>query len=331
MKITINDVAREAGVSKSTVSRVLSNNARISEETKEKVNEVINRLGYKPNIIARNLAKNQTRTLGVILPIDASDYFGNPIYIQIMQGISVFAQENNYFIMYAFGRDMEANTIKEYSSSSIVDGIIMMKSEVNDPIIKHLQQIQFPFVVIGRLEESNSGLWVDNDNVGITYKIVEELIKRGHEKIALIGAKENWTVSKDRLEGYKKALEAYNISYNNALVYHGMAFTEETGYEAMRKHIIDEIPTAIVTTDDLIAVGVNRYLNEMNIVGKAVIGFNNTAIASYQKPTLTSVEINGIQLGYEAAKLIVNFLETGNIKQPYKIVEADLVRRNSYK
>ena len=92
MKITINDVAREAGVSKSTVSRVLSNNARISEETKEKVNEVINRLGYKPNIIARNLAKNQTRTLGVILPIDASDYFGNPIYIQIMQGISVFAQ-----------------------------------------------------------------------------------------------------------------------------------------------------------------------------------------------------------------------------------------------
>ena len=102
MKVTINDVAREAGVSKSTVSRVISNNERISKETKDKVNEVIKRLGYKPNLIARNLAKSKTRTLGVVLPTEATDYFSNPIYTQIMQGISTFAQENNYYIMYAF-------------------------------------------------------------------------------------------------------------------------------------------------------------------------------------------------------------------------------------
>ena len=138
VKVTINDVAREAGVSKSTVSRVLSNHDRISDETKEKVNEVIKRLEYQPNITARNLAKNQTRTLGVVLPIDASDYFGNPIYIQMMQGMSLFAQEHDYFIMYAFGKTQdEEKCIKEFSNGGIVDGIIMLKTEVNDQKIKY--------------------------------------------------------------------------------------------------------------------------------------------------------------------------------------------------
>ncbi|WP_242861494.1 LacI family DNA-binding transcriptional regulator [Cellulosilyticum ruminicola] len=160
MKITINDVAREAGVAKSTVSRVLSNNPRISEGTRAKVNEVIKRLGYKPNVMARNLAKNQTKTIGVILPIDVATSFGNPIFIQMMLGISTYAQEKKYFLMYAFGKDEEeTRNIQEFSTNGAVDGIIIIHSEQNDKIIKNLREANFPFVVIGRPGRETSVLW----------------------------------------------------------------------------------------------------------------------------------------------------------------------------
>ncbi|MEE1071329.1 MAG: LacI family DNA-binding transcriptional regulator [Cellulosilyticum sp.] len=332
VKVTINDVAREAGVSKSTVSRVLSNHDRISDETKEKVNEVIKRLEYQPNITARNLAKNQTRTLGVVLPIDASDYFGNPIYIQMMQGMSLFAQEHDYFIMYAFGKTQdEEKCIKEFSNGGIVDGIIMLKTEVNDQTIKYLSKIKFPFVTIGKPNEEGTGLWVDNDNMGTTYDLVEQLVRDGHKKIALISAKENWMVSKERLEGYKKALLKHKIAYRADLVYHGEAFTQDVGYKGIEQICKKEIPTAIIGIDDLIAVGINRYLNNVNMQEKIIIGFNNTALATYQTPSFSSVEIQGLRLGYEAAKLLVDYLQDKVAYNYHKIIESKLIKRGNYK
>lgn len=332
MKVTINDVAREAGVAKSTVSRVLSNNPRISEETKLRVNEVIEKLGYKPNVMARNLAKNQTKTIGVILPIDVATSFGNPIFIQMMLGISTYAQEKKYFLMYAFGKDEEEErNIKEFSTNGVVDGIIIMKSEENDKIIKGLRKANFPFVVIGRPGRETSALWVDNDNFGTTYEIVEELIKKGHQQIAFISAKKRWTVSKDRLEGYKRALEMQGLNYNEKLIYHGDDFTEQVGHMAMEKILSEEMPTAIIATDDLIAVGINKYLEEKHINGKAIIGFNNTSLAAYQKPSLSSVEVYGNKLGYEAAKLLVEYLESSEKEHKHTIIETKLIRRASYK
>ena len=332
MKITINEVAQEAGVSKSTVSRVLSNNGRISKATKQKVNDVIKKLGYQPNITARNLAKNRTKTLGVVLPIDAGDYFGNPIYIQMMQGISLFAQENNYFIMYAFGKSKdEEQNINEFSNGGIVDGMIMLKTEVNDRKVEYLEKMKFPFVMRGRPNNSQKGLWVDNDNEKTMFDLVDELFTKNHKEIAFVGAKESWVVSKIRLAGYKRALKKHKVIYNKELVYHGEAFVEEVGYRAMQQLAHIETISAIVCTDDLIAVGVNRYLQEKNIKNKAIIGFNNTAIASYQSPTLSSVEIQGIRLGYEATKLLVDYLE-GNVPMNYhKVVETKLIRRQSYR
>ncbi len=331
MKVTINDVAREAGVSKSTVSRVISNNERISKETKDKVNEVIKRLGYKPNLIARNLAKSKTRTLGVVLPTEATDYFSNPIYTQIMQGISTFAQENNYYIMYAFCKEKsEEENIRDFSSTGVVDGIIMLKSEENDKTIKYLKKIKFPFVVIGRPSEENSVLWVDNDNVKSTYELTNELFEKNFKKIAFISAKENWIVSKDRLKGYKEALEKHFIKYDANLIYQGDSFTEGVGYEGMKCILEKENPQVIITTDDLLALGVNRYLKEVNINNKIIIGYNNTVLAAYQQPALSSVEIYGEKLGYEASKILINSIEGNDNTDNYEIIETRLVKRGLY-
>ena len=127
MKVTIKDVAREANVATSTVSRVLSNSHKISDKTKEKVKEAIKKLNYTPNIIARGLANNRTRILAVILPKEAEDIFSNPFFVQAMKGISIYAQKENYYIMYAFkqeGKD-DKEWFKKFIDSNLVDGICL--------------------------------------------------------------------------------------------------------------------------------------------------------------------------------------------------------------
>lgn len=328
MRITINDVAKAAGVSKATVSRVLSNHPSISDETKNKVRAIIEELGYKPNQMARNLAKSRTRTLGVIFPIDAGDSFGNPIYIQMMQGISQYAQEHRYYLMYAFGKDQEEErNIKEFATNGVVDGIIILKSQVNDKLIKYLRQSQFPFVVIGRPGREITALWVDNDNFGATFEMTERLLEKGYRQIAFVGAQPKWTVSKDRLEGYKRALEKHHNVYTSDNVYHGEVFSEKVGIDAVHELWKGQTPDAVITTDDLIALGIQ---NELLYQGKPmipIIGFNNTMLGTYQKPQLSSVEVYGQQLGLEAAKLLIERVE-GRIEDGYhSIVETKLMIR----
>lgn len=325
------DVAKEAGVSKATVSRVLSGHPAISTVTKEKVNKVIKALNYKPNQHARSLASSKTKTLGVVLPIDVEASFNNPIYIQIMQGISKYAQSNDYYLMYVFGKGSEEEEhIKEFSAKSMVDGIIILKSEENDEIIHYLNQVQLPFVVIGRPINEKKVLWVDNDNFMATYKTVEALIYKGIKKIAFVGAKEKWTVSRERLKGYMKALDKKGIAYESKWVYQGGTFSEETGKRAAKVFLASDLPEAVIATDDLIAIGVQQALLEQGIKDIPIVGFNNTLLGIYQKPQLSSVEIYGEKLGLEAARLLITHIESNKSKSTYSIIETQLVKRGIF-
>lgn len=331
MKITINDVAKAAGVSKATVSRVLSNSERISDDTKRKVNDVIKNMGYIPNATARNLAKNSTKTIGIVIPMDAGSYFYNDFYIKLMQGISSLAQKKGYYIMYAFGNDKdEDKVIKDLCSKGVVDGIIMLKTEQDDKTINYLADRKFPFVVIGKPLEDNNVLWVDNDNYKIAYDLVCELIKNGHKKICFIGAQEKWMVYQERIKGYKKALEDNNIQYDTNLVYCGEEFSDETGLAGIKEVLSKSDPTAVIAIDDLVAVGINKYFNMNSIRDKALIGFNNTMLANYQAPSISSVEIYGDKLGYYAAELLVNHLEKIDDASNYKIIDSKIIYRQTY-
>ena len=134
MKVTIKDVAKEANVATSTVSRVLSNSPKISEKTKEKVHEAIKKLNYKPNAIARSLANNKTRILGVVLPEDADDILNNPFFINAMKGMSMYAQKKNYYITYKFSKtqQIERKHLKDIINSNLVDGVILLRVSEDD-------------------------------------------------------------------------------------------------------------------------------------------------------------------------------------------------------
>ncbi|MBN1069851.1 LacI family transcriptional regulator [Clostridium botulinum] len=332
MKVTIKEVAREANVSTSTVSRVLSDSSQISEETKSKVREAVKKLKYKPNAIARSLANNKTRIIGVILPNEAQDLLTNPFFIQAMKGMSVYAQSNNYYITYAFSKDEahEAHHVKDFINSNLVDGICLLRAKSNDNNITYLKKTGFPFVIIGRPEETEGILWVDNDNFKATYDLVNDLVKHGKKKIAFLGAKKEWNLTKDRVNGFKVSCQMNGINIKDQDIIIKEEFTEQEGIEATNELLKLGIPDAIIAEDDMLAFGSLKVFKEKNLKDISIIGFNNTQLAEFQSPPLASVDINAYELGYYASKILIDSLENNNNVDHY-IIDTKLIIRDSIK
>lgn len=333
MKVTIKEVAKQANVSPSTVSRVISDSPQISEETKERVREAIKKLKYRPNAIARSLANNKSRILGVVLPNEAQDLILNTFFIQAMSGMSKYAQNKKYYITYAFSEDekTELKYINDFITSNLVDGICLLRARTNDETIKYLKDTSFPFVVIGRPEESEDLLWVDNDNFQATYNLVNELIKKGHKSIAFLGAKKEWNVTKDRFKGFKVACEINGISIQDRNVVMMNDFNEKEGIRGTIKLLENINPTAIIVEDDVLAFGTLKVLKERNLENVKVVGFNNNPLDEFQTPSLSSIDINAAELGYYAAKILIDYLENNEIGINHYIIDSKLVKRQSFK
>jgi len=336
MSVTIKDVAKLADVSPSTVSRVIADNPRISDATKEKVYKAMKEMKYHPNAIARSLVSKTTKTIGLILPNNDEDLFVNPFFIQIMRGISHYAQKKGYYIMYTYSNneDQEVEYIASLMNSRRVDGIILPTVRKDDKCIAYLKETDYPFVVIGKPENADEILWVDNDNFHAMYSVVNYLIQKGERKIAFIGGPPTLNVTINRLEGYTRAMENIGEKIDEDMI-QAAEFTEKSGYEAMKRILSKSHPTAVVTTDDLIAFGASKAISEMKEYHKlsnhhiSVVGFNNTPLAAYRNPSLSSVDINSEELGYFAVKLLINKLENEKENINNYIIDTKLVERES--
>ncbi|HBM79327.1 MAG TPA: LacI family transcriptional regulator [Clostridiaceae bacterium] len=329
MCATLKDVAKAANVSTSTVSRVIANNPKISEETKNRVTDIIKRMNYHPNAIARSLANKATRILGIILPNEADDLFKNPFFIQAMTGISIYAQSRGYYIMYAFGKSEkeELSHIKRYISSRLTDGIILLTARHSDKCIQYLKEKEYPFAVIGRPEEPEGVLWVDNDNFQAMYTVVNFLIQKGHTAIGFIGGPQDMTMSRDRLKGYKEALSTNGISIDEKLIVQENNFTEQCGYAAMNEILDYKIPSAVVAIDDLFTFGAMKAVKDRGMDKIPMVGFNNIPLAAYQPIPISSVDINAEELGYNAARLLIEKLENVKMVTNHYIVKTQLIKR----
>ncbi|MBW9149470.1 LacI family transcriptional regulator [Clostridium sp. CM028] len=332
MSVTIKEVAKLANVSPSTVSRVIADNPKISDATKDRVYKAMKEINYHPNAIARSLVSQTTKTIGLILPNTDEDLFVNPFFIQVMRGISHYAQKKGYYIMYAYSsnEDQEVEYISSLMNSRRVDGIILPTVRKDDKCVAYLKEADYPFVVIGKPESTEGVLWVDNDNFNAMYNVVNTLIQKGERKIAFIGGSPMLNVTINRLEGYKMALKNIGVEIDGNMVQLG-EFTEISGYNAMKKILNTSTPTAVVTTDDLIAFGASKAISEMSKRHISIVGFNNTPLAAYRKPSLSSVDINSEELGYFAVKLLINKLENEKESIYNYIIETKLVERESTK
>ncbi|MBM7586490.1 DNA-binding LacI/PurR family transcriptional regulator [Bacillus pakistanensis] len=335
MAVTIKDVAKLANVAPSTVSRVIANNSRISEKTKQKVREAMNQLGYHPNFIARSLANQSTQVLGLVLPGSADKFFQNPFFPTVLRGLSEGAHEKQYALQMTTGQSDEEiyDGIVQMVQGGRVDGVVLLYSKVEDKVMMYLRERGFPFVMIGKpFKYSEEITHVDNDNYRATKGATDYLLNLGHQRIAFIGGDLNLVVTVERLLGYEKSLRDAGIELVNEYVIHE-EFLQEGGKEAVKELMqLAQPPTAMVVADDLMALGVLNTLHEMEISVPddiSIVSFNNVLLSEMSRPPLTSVDINIFDLGYQAAKSLIQKIE--DPKDPIKriIVPHEMVERFS--
>ncbi|PSL41587.1 LacI family transcriptional regulator [Planomicrobium soli] len=335
MAITIKDVAKQAEVSPATVSRVIADNPRISEKTKQKVRETMESLGYYPNFQARNLVAQKTRTIGVIMANSTTLAFQNPFFPEVLRGISVSAHNSQYGIYLSTGATEEEiyDEVVAMDQGKRVDGIILLYSRVGDRIMDYLMKSGLPFSVVGRPHRNADTIsYVDNDNISITKQVMSHLIGMGHKRIAFIAGGIDFVVSLDRLEGYEESLAENGISFQEEYIVKQDAMQQD-GKKAIRRLFdLEDPPTAIVTHDDLVAYEVIGYLEDLQIrvpEDVSIIGFNNHALSKHLKPPLSSVDICIYELGFEAANLLLEKITDEQAAPRQITVSSRLIERGS--
>lgn len=331
-KPTVKDVARRAGVSASTVSRVISNNPRISQVTRERVLQVMAELHYQPNAIARSLARSSTQIIGVIMPSRETDILLNPFFPEALRGIVMAASRYDYDVLLSTNskHKEEADAIANFIGGGKVDGLILMRSRENDPNIRYLVKADFPFSVIG----SDAGYHVnhvDNDNVLAACELTRHILDTGKRNIYFASGSMALSVTRDRLAGYRQALEEAGIPWDEKRIFTG-AFDEETGMriaeEIFRR---EDKPDAVVATDDVIAFGLSRTMTNLGyqIPQDIAIGsFNNSLLSRYSDSQLTTVDIKAFELGQKSVELLMAAITEG-LRDGRVIIPHTLVKRNS--
>jgi DNA-binding LacI/PurR family transcriptional regulator len=335
LAITIKDVAKLSNVAPSTVSRVIANSPRISEKTKIKVRAAMDELGYHPNFIARSLANQSTRVIGLVLPNSTDVFFQNPFFPTVLRGLSDGANERQYALQISTGKTDEEiyEGVIQMVQGGRVDGVILLYSRIEDKVLNYLRDRKFPFVVIGKpFKDVELITYVDNDNYLASKEATNYLLSLGHKQIGFIGGDLNFVVTIERLLGFEKALREAGIQSEDDYIIHS-EFLREGGQEAIGKLInLKNPPTALVVADDLMALGVLNTLLEMNISVPediSILSFNNVLFSELSQPPLTSVDINIFELGYQASKKLIQLLENPNEPVKRIIVPHQLVKRFS--
>ena len=333
MKITILDIAKKANVSAMTVSRVINGAGPVKKETRERVERVIDELHYRPNLNARSLSSKKSMMIGVIINRVKQVFFDNYIG-QISSGVTDAAAERNYRVMF-FPVQTDYNHAFAYYDivrSHIPDGLIILRSKIDDPHIQVLADHDVPFVLVNHKKYKKNYNFVDTENVKGAEMAMNYLFARGHRKIAFLAGSMDETNSRDRLKGYRSALAKHGIEYSEALVLYG-DFNKEKAYKETGTLLPGMgRPTAILASDDYMAIGaVQRIQDEGLSVPDdiAIIGFDDVEPASFIKPALTTIRQPLVELGDAAAKGLIDIIENKQKTPVHKFLKVELIERDS--
>lgn len=329
-EVTIKDIAKLAGVSTATVSRVINNGPRVGENTKKKVKKVIDKFGYRRNVLARKLVTRKTSTIGVLL----SD-ITNPFYSEIARGMEDEARKLGYTMIFG-STDNKRDIQREYISlfrEQRVDGMIFASVALRDPDVEALFKKDIPFVLTNRKIDTIKTDFVVLDNVKGAYMATEHLIKLGHRRIGFVRGPLHYSTGVDRLKGYIDALKGYSLPKNSELIKPGN-FRQESGYVAFKKFMrMKNPPTAVFASNDFMALGILEAALEhgMKVPGDlALVGFDDIEFASFKFVDLTTVTQRKCEMGREVIQLLTRKLENLEEWVPRQIyLEPKLIVRGS--
>jgi LacI family transcriptional regulator len=329
MNITIYDVAREANVSMATVSRVVNGNPNVKPATRKKVTEVIERLGYRPNAVARGLASKKTTTVGVIIPDISSTSFAD-----MARGIEDIATMYKYNIILSNSdqnKDKELHLFNTMLGKQ-VDGIVFMSGNITPKHIEGFEKSPVPIVLAGSIEETGKIASVNIDYQQATFDVVSSFIEKGHQTIAFVVGPLHEPINKDkRLMGYRQALQEAGIEYREELVVEG-DYTYDSGIEAIEKLVeLPNKPTAIFVGSDEMALGVIHGAQDRGYtipVDFEVISSDNTRLTLMVRPQLTTIVQPLYDVGAVAMRLLTKYMNKEKVTDhivvlPHRIEERD--------
>lgn len=326
---TIKDVAREAGVSVATVSRVFNNSAVVSEDTRRVVREVAERLNYWPNGAARSLITNRTQAIGVMLP----DLFGE-FYSEILRGMDMTARKSSLHLLVSSSH-ADANELVAglRATRGRIDGLIVMAPDLDaGPAIRALAN-DLPLVLIdpGKGFEACDTVGIANQT-GAS-EIVRHLIGLGHKQVATITGPARNADARQRLEGYRAALRAAGIERVAGYEVLG-DFTEPSGYAAgARLLMLESRPTAVFAANDYMAIGAMGAFSDAHVrvpEDIAMVGFDDIAMARYLNPPLTTVHVDAYRLGERAIEMLLENPGSRSGRRPrHAVLATALVVRSS--
>ncbi|WP_313893409.1 LacI family DNA-binding transcriptional regulator [Psychrobacillus sp.] len=323
----IQQVAKQAGVSVATVSRVMNGQNTVSSKTRIKVEEAIKSLNYEPSILGRNLRNSESRIFLILIPS-----ISNPFYLEIIKGIEYIALSQNYNILLC---ETDSNPEKENIYFDLVrkkmaDGIISMDPAVNIETLKVLAE-KYSIIQCSEYSTDSGIPYVTINNEEASYRAVKHLIQIGHKKIALMNSDGKFLYSRQREEGYQRALEEHGLSLNDDYIFYTKHLGFEHGQQAMKKILaLQDRPTAVFAVSDLLAIGA---LKEVNASGLhvpndiAVVGFDKIDFSSMTNPTLTTIAQPMYKMGTVAAEMLIEKIKGNEVDSV--ILDHELVIRES--
>ncbi len=330
--LTLEDIAKQAGVSRSTASRVVNDNPNVSENVRNKVQEVILTTGYHPHAAARSLASHRSWMIGLVLPRSVGNFFTDPYFPRLTQGVAQACNQHNYtlglFLLET--KEDEKRIFPLISRKGLLDGILLQTAQLGDKLTDRLINTDFPVVIAGRPFNVNGISYIDVDNVNAAYEAVCHLIQLGYKRIGTITGIMNTTAGIDRKEGYLKAIIEQGWDVDEALIVEG-DFSESSGYLAM-KQLLPAKPDAIFAASDTMAIGAIRAARdaELSVPNDiAFVGFDDLPIASLSDFQLTTVRQPIIQFGAKAVDTLIDLIENGIKPSRRIIMETELVIRDS--
>ncbi len=332
-KLTLEEIAKLAGVSRSTVSRVVNNQASVKPEVRARVLQVIAETGYRPDPAARSLAGSRSGIIGLVVPRAIQFLFTDPYYPRLMQGVAQACNTHDYILsLFLFHTAAEeAKLTPRVLRNKLVDGVIVSALPMDDPFVAQLAEFNVPFVLVGRPDDESAGVsFVNVDNVDGAFQASSHLLRLGRKRVAAITGPLNTTVGCDRKQGYLDALNSRGVAVDPGLIAEG-DFTEQGGFLAMQR-LLPANPDAVFVASDTMAYGALRALRAANLnvpADVAVVGFDDLPSSPTTEPPLTTMRQPIRRLGSQAVENLIDIFNNGALPPRRTIAAAELVIRKS--
>ncbi|NNC92332.1 MAG: LacI family DNA-binding transcriptional regulator [Acidimicrobiia bacterium] len=328
---TLESVAELAGVSRSTVSRVLNNDPHVRTATREHVLEIVERAQYVRNRAARNLVSGRTGMIGVVISVDLSDLFSDPFFASLLKEIYGAARKQELVVSVWLLEDAgDKETIDQITRGLTLDGAIVAAGRTDDPIVDALAVTGKPFVLLGRPGNDPNVSYVDIDNHNAERNLTAHLLRLGRQRIATVAGPTNSIAGIDRLNGYLDALREAGIDPDADLIFES-DFSAASA-KAGTRQLMEHQPDAIVAANDVMAIAAMNELASMGVRvpdDVAVVGFDDVAGAGLANPPLTTVRQSISLLGSEAVRALTELIEDPSVPPRQIEIPTELIVRAS--